>query len=317
MQSIPKQDHILYMGGVGGVMKLGLEKGDYEIDPSRVKVVYARPKLLSVGAMKGIVSRREKHEQARGKLSTNNYLTVTNTPFAKDGNVVIERYVTDFVNWFFTKPRDDEFADSFEGPSDVHHSFFISVYPTTADGKVVIPNRTTARLDYKGDLCFTGGYGREKDITENLLRCEAEMFFDGTGHGLVRQARMIPVDQYGLGPVENVDEYVGEGKLLGITTSSPLIGELGHHIDAMVRLNVESGKIIEQANKRFAKDGYKRFVAIGDLNVFNHNADTLVELANSKTNPVAPTQRQLVWLALAHEFGEEHLGRINGLERIR
>ncbi len=317
--STSKEENRLYMEGIGGVMKLGIEDR-YQIDPDRIKVIYGRPKPLSLDAMKGIISRRERFEEKIGKpIKTNNCLTVTHTPYLNDsGQIIFERYLTDFINWRFSQPCNDESAGMFHGPEDVHHSFFISVYPITNDKKVIIPNRTNARATYGGDFCFTGGYGREKDVSENLWRCETEMFLNGTGKGLIQQAKMIPIDQYGLGDINQADKFIGEGKLLGITTMDPLIGEIGHHIDALVYLKLNSKEVIESANKKYAKEDFRRFVKIEGKNIFGHDPKTLINFANhsrDESSRLAPTQNQLVWLVLANEFGERYLEKIDNLKR--
>lgn len=319
--AIPERENILYMKGIGGVMRLGLEQGNYQINPSEIKVIYGKQKPLSADALLGVALRRKKFEEENNvnfDKKKDNPITVVHTPYKDNsGKIIIERYVTDFVNWKFAQPHNDEFAERFRNSGDIHQSFFISVYPLTTDGKVIIPNRTSKRETHKGDYCFTGGLRREKDFPENQWLCETEMILNGTGNGLVEQARGIVVDQYGLGELKDTDKYVGEGKLLGILTTDPtsVIKDAGHHIDALVYMKVDSKTIIEAANQKYSNEDYRRFVKIEEKNIFNHDPKSLIKLANQAPYNLAMTQNQLIWLALANEFGDKYLENIDYLTR--
>jgi hypothetical protein len=321
--SVPKENNLLWKNGIGGVLNLGLENGNWQINPNEIKVNYGNPKPLSTSAREGVNDRRKLWEEKRGPIVTcgNNNLTVTHTPYRNEqtGKIVLDRYLTDFASWMFTRPQEDEFSHLFTSPADVHYSFFISVIPVTSDGKVVIPNRGDRITYNNGSFVFTGGYGRDKDIPENLWKCESEMCLDGTGSGLLRQAMMIPIDQYGLGDVEKFDRHVSGGKLLGILNSDPAMGELGHHIAALVYLkDIDSKQVIVAANQKWGTSKPKaRFNEFSEKNVFSYDPETLVSFANGEigSNPLIKTQTPLVWLAVANEFGEKYLGKIKGLER--
>jgi len=326
---VPKEGCSLWMDEIGGVMGLGQE-GTYEIDPDKVKVEYPTPKLRSSDAQSAIALRRKRFEEGGGKIQNNNYLTITRTPYLnKAGEIVIKRELSDFPTWHFSKFMGDGLDGEF-ALEDRDLSFYISVFPITSDGKIIIPNRTDKRVDYKGLFCFTGGYGREKDIPHNLLTCESEMLKDGTGNGLIRQIEMVPVDQYGLGSVEEAEKYVKESKLLGMlatsTRTSGKVRELGHHLAGFAKLNIDSQQIIETANEKYRKDNFGRFVEIGKQNVFENDPEPLVDFANEMTQKyfgkgdekspsLAPTLIPLIWLAIANQFGGKYLDKIEGLER--
>jgi len=140
------------------------------------------------------------------------------------------------------------------------------------------------------------------------------MLLDGTGNGILEQAVMLPVDQYGLGDVERADNYISDGKILGIIMMSPAIGELGYYIIAMAQLKMNSDEVARLASRKYVNEGRRRFVEVGPKNIFDNTPETLIKFANGNPGNLAPTQHQVLWLALANQFGAEHLRSIHGLE---
>jgi len=57
----------LWMPNIGGVMNFA-EDGKYEIAPDRIKVVYGRPKPLSVDAMEAVALRRKNMKEIMENL---------------------------------------------------------------------------------------------------------------------------------------------------------------------------------------------------------------------------------------------------------
>ncbi len=218
-------------------------------------------------------------------------------------------YIGTFKDWRGTLPRKDQY-DAELIKEDLMTPFNTTAVAVTKDGYFLAPARGGGRQSHSDVLCLLNGYRLDRDVGANTLTCHREIVENGTGSELERQSSGCVAFQLNI-PLGKVIKST----LLGLGVSEPAINDYGYHTLHLARIHLDRKEVVDAANEIYGNNNHSRYMRVEDAHVIPFEPDSLVDFANRAPEIMAMTQIPAIWTALAVEFGEEHLSRIDDLER--
>lgn len=303
-------DCSLYQKGVGAVV-IPNTSGEFGfINPSRIRVYETEAPELS--------------ERTRQIIAIRTPAPKVNNPIPflrriRKGEVIplisssgvfeLPLYIGTFKDWRGTLPRKDQYDDELI-KEDLMTPFNTTAVAVTKDGYFLAPERGNQRQSHSNVMCLLNGYKLDRDIAENVLVCHKEIVEEGTGIELEKQSRGCVAFQLNI-PLEKVLE----SKLIGLGVSEPAINDYGYHTLHLSRIDLDRKEVVDASNEIYGNNDHSRYIKIEDKHVIPFEPDSLVRFANEAPELMAMTQIPGIWAALAVEFGEKYLARINDLIR--